>query len=266
MPPIAVVINADDFGLTEGVCAGIAHAIKVGAVTSTTAMVCAPGAAARLLRWAPRIAGHIGAHLQLTSGIPRLPPSQVSSLVQEDGMFPPKRKEIRNPRPEEIFAEWEAQIEFLLGAKIELTHLDSHHHVHGLSFVFPTFCELARKYALPVRSLDLEMDNRLRAAGVPTLGQTLQGWYGGELSVRSLLRVLEWGRQQFPQAERFELMCHPGWVEEELGVLSRYVGEREKELRSLCDTELEKQLVAGGFKLSGVRALRRSACEIECSH
>jgi predicted glycoside hydrolase/deacetylase ChbG (UPF0249 family) len=265
LPGIELVINADDFGLTEGVSAGIAHAINAGAVTSTTAMACVPGAGARLRQWAPRIAGHIGAHLQLTSGTPLLPSSQVSSLVQEDGKFPSKRKEIQNPRAEEIFAEWEAQIKFLVGAGIELTHLDSHHHVHGLPFVFPTFCELARKYELRVRSFDLEMDNRLRTAGVPTLGRTLTDWYGGELSVRSLLRVLERGREKFPQAERFEVMCHPGWVEEELGTLSRYVGEREEELRVLCDPELEEQLVAGGFKLSQVRALRGSVCAMECS-
>ena len=52
---IPVVINADDFGLTEGVCAGIVKAIQAGGVTATTAMACVPGAVERLKRWAPKI-------------------------------------------------------------------------------------------------------------------------------------------------------------------------------------------------------------------
>ncbi len=260
MPPIALVINADDFGLTEGVSAGIVKAIHAGVVTSTTAMACVPGVAERLRRWAPQISGHIGAHLQLTSGTPLLRPSQVPSLVREDGAFPSRRKEIKELRSEELFAEWEAQIEFLLSAGIELTHLDSHHHVHGLAFVFPVFCELARKYRFPVRSLDMDMDRCLCEAGVPTLGRTLQDWYGGALSVGSLLQVLESGQQQFPQYDRFELMCHPGFIGEDLGTLSHYVGEREQELQSLCDPELKAKLATRGVRLSRVLDMRPSPC------
>jgi hypothetical protein len=39
-----LIFNADDFGLTDGVCTGVAEAIAGGAVKSTTAMVCTPPA------------------------------------------------------------------------------------------------------------------------------------------------------------------------------------------------------------------------------
>ena len=250
MGSIPVVINADDFGLTEGVCAGIVRAIETGAVTSTTAMACVPGAAERLRRWAPRIAGQIGAHLQLTSGSPVLPPERVTSLVRNDGHFPAKRKEIQNPRAEEIFAEWEAQIESLIAAGIQPTHLDSHHHVHRLPAVFPALCELAKRYSLPARSLDSEMTRHLRAAGVPCIDQTLTGWYGGELSVGTLLQVLNHGVREFPEAESFEVMCHPGVADDALPSLSSYVTEREVELAALCGPELRRKLIAAGFWLS----------------
>ena len=252
MVSVAVIINADDFGLTEGVCAGIVRAIETGAVTSTTAMVCVPGAMQRLQRWAPRIAGHSGAHLQLTSGTPILPPQSVPSLVQPDGRFPAKRKEIKNPGTEQVFIEWQAQIETLIRAGIQPTHLDSHHHVHGLPAVFPAFCELARRYSIPARSLDSEMSRHLRAVGVPCIDRTLTGWYGGELSVKTLLRHLQEGTHEYPEAKTFEVMCHPGFADDGLPSLSRYVGEREVELAVLCHPDLQRELAAGGFRLSRI--------------
>src|SRR5206468_3723439 len=50
-----LIVNADDFGLTDGVTGGIARAHRDGIVTSTSLMVDAPGAraAARLARELP---------------------------------------------------------------------------------------------------------------------------------------------------------------------------------------------------------------------
>ena len=248
---IPVVINADDFGLTEGVCAGIVKAIHAGGVTATTAMACVPGAVERLKRWAPKIPGHIGAHLQLTSGAPVLPPERVPSLVHDGGQFPAVRKQVR-AKTEEILFEWRAQIELLLGAGIEPTHLDSHHHIHRLPAALPAFCELAKQYGLPARAVDVEMMGNLRTAGVPCVGRTLTDWYGGELSVGSLVNVLKEGRRESREAGSFEVMCHPGFVDADLRPLSRYVDDREKELAVLCDGALQQQLAVAGFSLSPI--------------
>ena len=250
---IRVVINADDFGLTEGVCRGIVKAIHAGGVTATTAMVCVPGAAERLRRWSSEIEEHIGAHLQLTGGAPILPPRRVPSLVGDDGKFPARRRQINAPRIEEVLAEWQAQIEYLLRSGIQPTHLDSHHHVHGLPEAFPAFCELAKRYSLPARSLHADMTRALHAAGVACVNQTLTSWYGGELSVKSLVRVLEEGTHAYPRTENFELMCHPGLADENLPSLSRYVSEREVELSVLCDAHLQHELAVAGFQLSRMR-------------
>lgn len=249
---VPVVINADDFGLTEGVCAGIVKAIQAGGVTATTAMACVPGAGERLSRWASKIPGRIGAHLQLTSGTPVLPRDRVPSLVEPGGQFPAVRKQVRAPRTEEILAEWRAQIEVLVRAGIEPTHLDSHHHIHRLASAFPAFCEVARQYGLPARALDAEMTLALRAAGVACVDRTLASWYGGELSVRSLVGVLKEGARESPEARSFEVMCHPGFVDDDLRPLSRYLDDREKELTALCDGTLQQALAAAGFCLSPI--------------
>lgn len=266
MAYVPVVINADDFGLTEGVCAGIVRAIGAFGVTSTTAMVCVPGAVQRLQHWAPRIAGKIGAHLQLTSGAPLQPPESVPSLVTKEGKFPSKRKDISGASPTEILAEWTAQLETLIRAGIEPTHLDSHHHVHGLPGVFPAFCELARRYGLPVRSLTSEMTRALQAASIQSIDRTLIDWYSGELSIASLLRVLQTGVRECPEARNLEVMCHPGLADETLGSLTRYTTEREQELAVLCHPDLQSELAKNGFELRGFRfALAQSTLPIYVS-
>ena len=254
MSSISVVINADDFGLTDGVCAGIVQAIQRGVVTSTTAMVCVSGYIQRLKSWGPKIAGRIGAHLQLTSGTPIMPAEKIPSLVQRDGSFFAKRKQIHTPKTEEVLAEWQAQLETLLGTGVEPTHLDSHHHVHGLDGVFPAFCELANLYSLPVRSLSPEMTLKLQAAGVPSIGHTLTDWYGGELSASTFMEVLQKGARENPGCSSFEVMCHPGYAEEGLALVSGYVLEREIELATLCDPALKRELIQAGFVCRGIPA------------
>ena len=50
-----LIVNADDFGLTDGVTRGILDAIRNGIVTSTTRMVNAPGALKAVVDGVPGI-------------------------------------------------------------------------------------------------------------------------------------------------------------------------------------------------------------------
>ena len=65
-----LIVNADDFGLTDGVTFGILSAIERGIVTSTTMMVNMPGTqtAAEIARKAPALA--IGLHINISLGNP----------------------------------------------------------------------------------------------------------------------------------------------------------------------------------------------------
>lgn len=261
---ITVVINADDFGLSEGVCSGIAKSIRAGGLTATTAMACVPGAMERLARWAPAIPGRIGAHLQLTSGRPVLPPELVPSLVNENGCFPENRKKVAAPQTSEIFAEWQAQIELLMRVGIEPTHLDSHHHIHRLPAAFPAMCEIAKRYSLSARAVDAQMRSQLQAEGIGCVGHTITEWYGGDLSVAAMIRLLKQAAQTFPASESFEVMCHPGLVDSSLASLSRYVEDRERELAVLLNPGLRKEMEAAGFSLSTMaEAVRSPAAAVD---
>ncbi|HUY14911.1 MAG TPA: ChbG/HpnK family deacetylase [Terriglobia bacterium] len=233
-----VILNADDFGLTDGVSAGIVHLIRHGVLTSTSAMVCVPGALENLARWSAKIPGRIGAHLQLTTGSPVLGATQVPSLARSDGRFPASRKQITAPNPQELRNEWQAQIETLIHLGIQITHLDSHHHVHGLPTVFPVFCEIARYYNLPARPLDDAMALRFQERGIPCVHRSLLDWYGGDLSVQSLLSLLERGMAGLPAGPVVEVMCHPAFDISGLEAVSKYVVDRQREFEVLQSPQL----------------------------
>jgi chitin disaccharide deacetylase len=136
-----LIVNADDFGLTAGVNRAIVELHAAGALTSTTLMARAGASneAFELLRNYPTLA--VGCHIVLADGEPVLPASEIPTLVErKTGQFPAaiatfvSKLLARGTRPEEIEAEARAQIEFLQGKDVRLTHIDTHKHTH----MFPT--------------------------------------------------------------------------------------------------------------------------------
>src|SRR5262249_40646690 len=90
-PPSArmkkLIVNADDFGLTESVNRGVLEAHHRGILTSATLMAngAAFESAVALARAAPRLG--VGVHLNLSEGRPVSDPGSVPSLVDERGPF-----------------------------------------------------------------------------------------------------------------------------------------------------------------------------------
>ncbi|HEY6139354.1 MAG TPA: ChbG/HpnK family deacetylase, partial [Thermoanaerobaculia bacterium] len=147
-----LIVTADDFGMTDGVCAGIVEAMERGIVTQTSAMVCRAGDAERVRRWAPRVRGRLGVHLQITDGTPCLPPDRVRSLVDALGAFPRSRKELMHPDPMEVKEEWRAQWQRARQLGFEPAHFDSHHHVHMSFLLLPAIAAVARAAGAGARS------------------------------------------------------------------------------------------------------------------
>src|SRR5215831_16051926 len=93
MTPRQLVINADDFGLSEGVNRGILAAHAAGSVTSTSLLVNLPAFdhAVAGAREAPRLG--VGLHFNVTAGAPVLPAERVRSLCDpRTGDFHPLRR------------------------------------------------------------------------------------------------------------------------------------------------------------------------------
>ena len=222
----ALIVNADDFGLTRGVSAGILEAHRHGIVTSTTVLVTAD-VDRRQLDEARDTGLGLGLHVNLTLGKPL---TRGRSLVDGGGRF------VRDPRraadiaeAKDVRAEVEAQIarfEKLVGRLP--THLDSHHHVGLYPPVRDVVLDVARALGLPVRSQDAAARVRARSAGLRTtdhfFGEAGPGAYWSPPRTLALLRALPPGVSEF--------MAHPGRFDDDLGY-SRFGRQREIELAGL---------------------------------
>ncbi len=83
----SLIINADDFGLTERINDAIIEGHRKGIVTSTTLMANGPAFdnAAERAKTEQKLG--IGIHLNLSEGTPMTDPSQLSCLINETGRF-----------------------------------------------------------------------------------------------------------------------------------------------------------------------------------
>jgi predicted glycoside hydrolase/deacetylase ChbG (UPF0249 family) len=209
-----LVVNADDLGYDPEIDRGILEAHARGLVTSATAMVETPFAAAAL-RAAPRSLG-VGLHAVLDPG---LGPGEA-----EDAL----RRQL-------------AVFEALRGAPP--THLDSHKHAHARPELLAVFAAVARERDLPVRSIDDATRAALRAAGVATAGTFLgdaarrPAW-----SLEALLAALAGVGEGTT-----ELMSHPGYRPSR--ARTSFGIERETELRALCAPSARALAARAGLSL-----------------
>jgi predicted glycoside hydrolase/deacetylase ChbG (UPF0249 family) len=237
-----LIVNADDFGLTRGVSAGILAAHRHGIVTSTTVLVTANPDREQLAE-ARAVGLGLGLHVNLTLGKPL---TGGRSLVDAKGSF------VRDPRraaagadPKQARAEVEAQIgrfEKLVGRMP--THLDTHHHVGLYAPVREVVLEVARRLGLPVRSQDAAARTRARSAGLRTtdhfFGESGPDAYWSPARTLAHLRALPPGVSEF--------MSHPGYFDADLGY-SRYGRQREVELAGLGAPDARAAAAALGVQL-----------------
>jgi predicted glycoside hydrolase/deacetylase ChbG (UPF0249 family) len=221
-----LIVNADDFGLTPGVSAGILAAHRHGIVTSTTVLVTAAVDIEAMSALRDSGLG-AGLHVNLTLGRPL---SHGRSLVDADGRF------VRDARhaaarvdARDVEREVAAQIEkFTTLLRRPPTHLDTHHHVGLLTPVDDIVLAAARSLGVAVRSQDDHARARARTAGLRTpdhfFGESGPGAYWSLACTLRHLRALPPGVSEF--------MSHPGWFDDALAY-SRYGRQRETEMVGL---------------------------------
>ena len=220
LPPKRLVVNADDLGYDPEIDRGILEAHERGIVTSATAMVDTPFAAAAL-RSAPPSLG-VGLHAVLDRALSRL--RAEAELRRQIDRF----RELRGAAP---------------------THLDSHKHHHARPELLDAFGAVAAEQRLPVRAMDGAIRNPLRAAGVRTTEHFL-----GDADLRPCWtpeRLLA-AMTSLPDGTS-ELMCHPGYAPSH--ARTSFGAEREVELRAVCDPRVREVLTKAGVLLMSYRDL-----------
>lgn len=243
-----LVFNADDYGLSPGVCRGILQAAG-GVVRSTTVIAnyVRPDDALGLAA----LGMSVGAHLNASAG-PPLTRYYPSGMLTDDGRFNKtlalaeyfwEDKRHRNA----VLTEWSAQLEKLRQLGLELTHIDSHHHVHLLPPLFPLALQLARRHSLALRTRTAEQRQLARQHSVRTPGELVEGYFGaGNLGPQQLIALLE-----DTSADVVEVMCHPGKADALLKERSGYRSEREEELKVLGSPALAEILTQRGWRVCG---------------
>lgn len=289
--PRALIVHADDLGLTAAVNAGILAAHRHGPVRSASLMVTTPGLAdaVALARANPGL--DLGIHLNLTTGRPCLPPAEVPSLVDSTGRFHARDRWLLAAArgrisPIEVAAELTAQAEHALATGLSFSHLDGHHHVHLFAPATAAVAALARRHGLPAVRLS---DERRILQASPTIGRLLRVPPLGAAWRRRWLLVLVSRRAAralagFARADYFsglplagrgldageldelvralpagttEIMCHPGYGDAALATLDPGAAAREREIALLTNPALRATLRATGVEILRIADLPR---------
>jgi predicted glycoside hydrolase/deacetylase ChbG (UPF0249 family) len=155
----AVVIHADDIGMSYSTVAGFSDLLEAGHLTSAAAMVPCPwfpGAAAMLreLGRHPRL--DMGVHLTLNSEWdayrwgPLSTRDRASGLLDREGYFHHREAQVwEHADAEAVEKELRAQIEAALAAGIDVTHIDSHMGALFHPRFLGVYLKLANEYQLP---------------------------------------------------------------------------------------------------------------------
>jgi hopanoid biosynthesis associated protein HpnK len=289
---IRLIINADDFGLTERVNDAIVEVHQKGIVTSTTLMANGPAFDNAAERGKSERRLGIGIHLNLSEGTPLTDSSRLKPLINEKGAF--------YLSPVQMLRKWtslrinlgkvemelRAQIEKVLNAGIEVTHLDGHKHFHFLPQFLQMAIRLAREYKIPavrcagektsslfrlaVRDwssspivlkqyfagkvlsiLARTMKGNLEDAGLKTTDFVLGIASTGFLDTHHLKDLIA----HLPSGTS-ELVCHPGYVDKHLlETPTRLLKQRETEIAALTCPEVKERLTQRGVQLINYRTL-----------
>lgn len=164
-----LVVSADDFGLTDGVCRAVLRAHAHGVVTATSLLAVGRSfdLAARMLADHPGL--DVGAHLAIVGeDPPLLSAREIPTLVDRRGAFPSSyRTVVRRGAtgrldPDDVRREFTAQLDRIRAAGVMVSHLDTHQHTHLWPSVARVVLELA---------VELGVDRAVPAVRTPRSGR-----------------------------------------------------------------------------------------------
>ena len=159
---MALIVNADDFGLNESVNAAICEAFEKGLIHRTTLMANMPAAEAAMELAKERgFIDKVGLHINLTSGTPLTQSMRADRIMcSESGEFSADFARSMKTRfflPAKTGKNVEAEIRAQLDRYKELGgvlwHVDSHHHVHTDPSIWRVLKKVIKDY--PVDSVRL---------------------------------------------------------------------------------------------------------------
>jgi predicted glycoside hydrolase/deacetylase ChbG (UPF0249 family) len=269
MPVRRLIVNADDFGLTDGINRAVRDLHQSGALTSTTLMAAAPRFHEAVEISQQQKGLGVGCHIVLVDGAPVAHPTAISTLLdgrRNRGSEPRFRttlgefvRDLYLGRVDSTHIEREAiaQILRLQRAGVAVTHIDTHKHTHMFPPVLKGVMRAAQ--ACNIRSIRNPFEPAWSVAATPGAGlvrtwqvrllgtlrhsfwklaqqqefSTTEGCVGiaatGTLNEADLRALLD----RLPDGT-FELVCHPAYMDDELmATRTRLQQSREVELAAI---------------------------------
>ena len=167
MANIRLIVNADDFGVSEEVNEAVIRGFREGILTSCSLMVTgeAFAQAVQLARENPRLA--VGIHLIAISGRSVLTPSEIPSLVNRQGCFSNQpvfagmKYFLLSQARHELKKELAAQFEKFHTSGLRCSHIDGHWHFHIHPVIFDLALRLGKQYG--VRQMRVPEDDVILA-------------------------------------------------------------------------------------------------------
>jgi hopanoid biosynthesis associated protein HpnK len=285
-----LIVNADDFGLTQGVNRAIVEAYSQGIVTSSTLMANGRAFDDAVQRAASATRLSVGCHIVLVDGSPAVnKPQTATTLLNknfDDGRFYDSltgfalRLATGRINDDDIEAEATAQIRKLQAAGIVVSHLDTHKHTHILPRVSRPLLRAARACGVramrnpfgPVHISVVARRPRLwkrfgQVTVLSRLGRSFRKSVAaaGMLTPDGTVGIVATGAMDIPLFESivrslpegtWELVCHPGYNDAELaGIRTRLRESRAQELRLLTSPEAREILARSRVQLTSYREL-----------
>src|SRR5581483_76861 len=279
-----LIINADDFGLTDGINRAIVEAHARGVVTSTTLMANGAARASAIRSASEHLNLSVGCHLVLVDGAPLLDPASVTTLLGNHsnhfrtsvGVLAASAL-LGQIEPEQVEAEALAQIRALQQMGVAMTHFDTHKHAHifppllrpllraakacGIKAVRNPFGPrlplslrafrqrphlLKRFFEIRVLSAFAgKFRNAIAAEGMHSPDGSFGVISTGSLDLELFRAIID----HIPEGT-WEFVCHPGYNDPDLAAVhTRLRQSRQEELRVLTSPEAREALDRRGSQL-----------------
>ena len=289
-----LIINADGYGFTPGVNRGIEKTLAAGLIKSTS---CTPNfgflsGAGALARKFPEVS--FGIHFNLSVGRPLSDPSEIPTLVGEDGRFLGNKLIYRicsgRVRFSEAVRELTAQAAILADQEIRITHWDGHQNKHLWPLYFEAGCLVSKRFGIP--SIRCHRRMMYSNSGPLPTGQVLRFYatHPKRIALHLWGRLRTWQAhfQGFTSADSLispgyidnsdkcvrafwealahtlppgmhEVYCHPAEPDELLRANASYVEQRATELQILSDPALASAFADSRIESVSFHALPKNA-------
>ena len=277
-PTRLLIVNADDYGLTEGISHGILRAHRQGIVTSTSVIAVGPAYPKVASLLADEEALGVGVHLAAVGeDPPLLSAAEIPTLLDKRGRLSETwgrflaRSVLGRVDPADITREFTAQLEAVQELGLPLTHLDAHQHLHLWPPLGSVVLALARRFEIPavrvprfraftpvglgVTILGRRVAAKARHAGLRFPGDAVGIECAGNLDGARLEAVL--GEMAARGAPSVELAVHPGEADDPDRQRYQWGFRWAEELDALSSETARSAVARHGFRLGTYADLKQ---------